>query len=263
MSFSLAGKVAVITGASSGIGAEIARCLALKGIKVGLGARRLDLLEEVKGSIVSITNRHEDVFCMSVDVVNREQVHQFVTATEAALGPIHIAIINAGVMPYTYMKSCEEDQWERMVDVNCKGFLHLIGGVLPLMIDRKVGHIVVTSSDAGRKVFDGLAVYSGTKHFIEATCRGIRQEMASINIPIKVTLIQPGDVNTNLAHTTTDLQCKLKYCNNENDNKNKNKNEWEGILSSCDVAGGVVYALEAPPHLAINEILMEPTTAPI
>lgn len=92
------------------------------------------------------------------------------------------------------------------MDVNCKGLLHGIGAVLPGMMERRRGHIVNTSSDAGRKVFPGLAVYSATKYFVEAVSRGLRAELAAKELPIKVTTVQPGDVLTDLNKTTTDME---------------------------------------------------------
>ena len=156
-------------------------------------------------------------------------------------------------MPYTYMKNLHEDEWELMVDVNCKGVLNGIGAVLPNMLKRRRGHIINISSDAGRKVFAGLTVYSATKHFVEAVSRGLRQECAEAGV--RVTTIQPGDVKTDLASITTDQEA-LKM-------GDYLKEPGVRVLSPEHIADACVFALTQPRHVAVNEILVEPTQFPI
>ena len=196
----LRGKVVLITGASSGIGAAIAKALASAGASVAIGGRRLDRLKDLADKLSTETGSR--VFPYQVDVTVRVQVKEFVVESERALGSCDIFCNNAGVMNYTRLEHGHEDLWEREVDVNCKGLLHGIGAVLPGMITRGRGHILATSSDAGRKVFPGLSVYSASKFFVEATCQGLRLETADKGI--KVTTIQPGDCKTELSNNIHD-----------------------------------------------------------
>ena len=161
-------------------------------------------------------------------------------------------------MPYTMMHNLHVEEWDKLVDVNCKGVLNGIGAVLPSMMAKKSGHIVNISSDAGRKVFSGLAVYSATKHFVEALSRGLRSEMAEKEIPIRVTCIQPGDVLTDLNKTTTDMEA-LEVCGSYLAEEGVS----EKILKTQDIVESVHFAVTQPPHSAINEILIEPTSFPI
>lgn len=204
----LLGQVALVTGASSGIGRAIATALAKAGASVGLAARRLDRLEELSASLRATYGSR--VCAVATDVTKRSEVKAFVAeACEKLGGPVDILVNNAGVMHYTKMGNLMEDQWEQAVDVNCKGVLNGIGAVLGPMLARGQGHIVNTSSDAGRKVFAGLAVYSGTKFFVEAVSQGLRLECAGTGV--KVTTVQPGDCQTELAKCTTDEEARSEY----------------------------------------------------
>jgi NADP-dependent 3-hydroxy acid dehydrogenase YdfG len=185
----------VVTGASSGIGAAVARALAHEGAQVALAARRRDALVDVQESVERQGSR-VGTLVVPTDVTDREQVKSLVARTEEELGPVDILINCAGVMFYGLMKNLHEDDWERTVDVVCKGMLNCVGAVLGGMLDRGRGHIVTISSDAGRKVFPGLAAYSGAKFFVEALSQGLRLETAGTGL--KVTTIQPGIVATEL-----------------------------------------------------------------
>ena len=248
----LAGKVALVTGASSGIGAAIAQGLSLAGAKVGLGGRRLDRLQELADQLSSVEGA-EKVHPCKVDVTNRQEMEAFCKECEAALGgPIDIFVNNAGVMFYGRLEAMNEEQWHMEVDVNCKGLLHATACVLPGMLARGSGHIVVTSSDAGRKVFPGLANYSASKFFVEAFCQGMRLENADRGL--KVTTIQPGDCKTELSQLTTDEEARKEFA--------QPSQEREFWLDPQDVAGAVLYAVSAPDHVGINEVLIEPRGAP-
>jgi NADP-dependent 3-hydroxy acid dehydrogenase YdfG len=167
---SLQGRVAVVTGASSGIGASVARALAHEGAHVALAARRREALLEVQTGL----NQHRGKarsLVVPTDITDRAQVKSLIARTEEDLGPVDILVNCAGVMYYTLMKNSHEDDWERTVDVLCKGMLNCVGAVLRGMLTRGRGHIITVSSDAGRKVFPGLAVYSGSKFFVEPSHR--------------------------------------------------------------------------------------------
>ncbi|TYZ60597.1 hypothetical protein PybrP1_004541 [[Pythium] brassicae (nom. inval.)] len=194
----LSGKVAVVTGASGGIGAAIASRLANAGAKVALGARRVDALELVRADIAAKVGASDGVVIVQTDVTKREDMHNLVRRAEESFGPVDILVNNAGVMPFELLKNVNQDSWDRTIDINCKGVLNGIAAVLPKMLERKRGHIVNISSDAGRKVFAGLGVYSASKMFVEAVSQALRLE--NIGSGLRVTTIQPGNVATELVN---------------------------------------------------------------
>lgn len=244
----LDGKVAIVTGASSGIGSCIAKVLAGAGAKVAMAARRVDKLKELQSEIEKDGGV---AIAVKTDVVKREETKELVCHTEYTLGPVDILVNNAGVMYYTMMKNMHEDEWERQVDINCKGVMNGIGAVLPGMLERKSGHIVNMSSDAGRTGFAGLAVYSGTKFFVEGLSQAMRHEVKDSGI--RVTCIQPGDVKTELIVHTTDMEAKEQFSGGD----------AHKILDPVDIGNAVLYAVTQPDHVGINEILIEPRDAPI
>lgn len=244
---SLGGKVAIVTGASSGIGEAVARALAENGAKVVLAARRKDRLDKIRDEIVEMGDVAVSV---ATDVVNRQEVLDLVSHTKKTLGPVDIIVNCAGLGYYTTLKNCLVDEWERMVDVNCKGVMNSIAAVLPGMLTRKKGHIISISSNAGRKVFAGLTVYSATKFFVEALMQGLRLE--TVGSGIKVTTIQPGDVSTEFGAGGADAQARENYEVSENIKR----------LNPNDIASAIVYAATQPDHCAVNEIMLEPTDAP-
>jgi len=154
-------------------------------------------------------------------------------------------------MYYTLMKNSHEDDWERTVDVLCKGMLNCVGAVLKGMLTRGRGHIITVSSDAGRKVFPGLTVYSGSKFFVEAVSQGIRLETAGTGL--KVTTVQPGNVSTDLLTLSGDEQALELY----------GRPSGARVLDAENVAAAVVYALSQPEHVAVNEVLVEPRDEPV
>ncbi|KAL4230934.1 hypothetical protein ACF0H5_011308 [Mactra antiquata] len=244
----LQGKVAIVTGASSGIGKNIAIALAEAGAKVAMAARRIDRLQEVE----TLISQNDGVsISVKTDVTIRKEVEDLVKHTEVTLGPVDILVNNAGVMYYTLMKNLHLQEWDTTIDVNVKGATNCIGAVLDGMLKRGQGHIVNMSSDAGRKGFAGLAVYSGTKFYIEGLSQGLRQEVCGSGV--RVTCIQPGDVKTELLAHTSDQEAKEQF-----DGSSSHK-----ILEPVDIANAVVYAVTQPQHVGVNEILIEPREAPI
>ncbi|XP_052077190.1 uncharacterized protein LOC127715191 [Mytilus californianus] len=243
----LEGKIAIVTGASSGIGRAIAVVLCQAGAKVALAARRMERLEEINREI---TDQEGICICVKTDVTKREDVKELVKHTESVFGPVDILVNNAGVMYYTMMKNLHEDEWERQIDLNCKGLTNCIGAVLDGMLKRGSGHIVNMSSDAGRKGFPGLAVYSGTKFYVEGLSQALRQEVCGSGV--RVTCIQPGDVKTELISHSTDKEAQEKY-----DGSSSCK-----ILEPTDIANAVLYAVTQPEYVGVNEILVEPREAP-
>jgi thioester reductase-like protein len=244
----LSGLVAVITGASSGIGAATAAALAKEGAHVALAARRTEALETLKKKLAIYGGK---VTVHQTDVTKKEQVESLIRTTEASLGPVDILVSCAGVMYFTMMANVQTEEWERTVDVNCKGLLHCLSSTVPSMLSRGKGHIVAISSDAGRKVFPGLGVYSASKFFVEATLQALRVETAGSGL--RVTSVQPGNVATELLAMSTDAEALKKY----------GEPSGAKVLDAEDVANSIVYALSQPQHVAVNEVLIEPRDEPI
>jgi NADP-dependent 3-hydroxy acid dehydrogenase YdfG len=240
----------VVTGASSGIGAAVARALAHEGAHVALAARRRDMLVEVQAGLEH-DGTEVRTLIVPTDVTVRQQVKSLVARAEGELGPVDILVNCAGVMYYTLMKNLCEEDWEQTVDVLCKGMLNCVGAVLEGMLGRGRGHIITISSDAGRKVFPGLAVYSAGKFFVEAVSQGLRLETAGTGL--KVTTIQPGNVATDLLALSRDPEALAHY----------GQPSGARVLDPEDIAASVVYALTQPDHVAVNEILVEPRDEPV
>lgn len=246
----LENKVIAITGASSGIGMSIAEVLCEAGALVCLGGRRLNILSDFANKL---NKDYVKAIALKVDVTSKDETKEWINKCINHFGKIDVLINNAGVMHYTLMKNLLEDQWEKEVDVNIKGVLNGIGAVLPSMIEKKKGHIVNISSDAGKKGFPGLSVYSGTKFFIEGMSQGLRHEL--LEFGIKVTCIQPGDVKTGISINTTDIEANEMYAQKNNDSI-----YW---LNPNDVAKTILFVLTSPDNVSINEILVEPKCSPI
>lgn len=154
-------------------------------------------------------------------------------------------------MYFTMMKNVHTEEWERTVDVNCKGLLHSLSSTVPSMLARGKGHIVAISSDAGRKVFPGLGVYSASKMFVEGTLQALRVETAGSGL--RVTSVQPGNTATDLLNMSSDAEAVKKY----------GEPTGAKILDPEDVAGAIVYAVTRPEHVSVNEVLIEPRDEPI
>jgi NADP-dependent 3-hydroxy acid dehydrogenase YdfG len=246
---SLRNRIAVVTGASSGIGAAVVSALNAEGVHVALAARREEALLEIQAGLDSGDGRKYMV--CPTDVTDREQVRSLVARVEEELGPVEILVNCAGVMYYTLMKNRREEEWERTVEINCKGALNCVGAVLSGMLERGEGHVVMISSDAGRKVFPGLAVYSASEFFVEALSQGLRLETTGTGL--KVTTIQPGNVATDLISMSGDEEALDEY----------GQPGESRVLDPEDVAASVVHALVQPEHVAVNEILVEPRDEPV
>lgn len=244
----LTGRVAVITGASSGIGAAVASALAVEGCHLVLAARRTAALENLKRRLVV---REGKVIIKQTDVTDKAQVDDLFKTAEKELGPVDILVSCAGVMYFTMMANVQMQEWNTTVDVNCKGLLHCLSASVPSMLDRGTGHIVAISSDAGRKVFPGLGVYSASKFFVEATLQSLRLETAGKGL--RVTSVQPGNTQTDLLGMSTDAEAIQKF----------GQPSGAKILDPVDVANAIVFGLKQPDYVAVNEILIEPRDEPI
>lgn len=242
----LSGRVAIVTGASSGIGEATARELARAGAHVALAARRLDRLIATASEIGEQDGGN--AIAVECDVRDASQVESLVIQTLKEFGQIDALINNAGVMPLSPIARLHVDDWHEMVDINITGVLNGVASVLPHMLERGSGHIINVSSVAGRLVFPGAAVYCGTKHFVHAFSDGLRAELGQKGI--RVTIVAPGYVATELQAGIRDDRTREGLLDMYKD---------VDVLQSEDIARGVMFAMTQPEHVGINEILVRPT----
>lgn len=246
MNNTIQGKVVIITGASSGIGATIAKMLATYGAVLSLAARRKDRLEQL---IKEIKAAGGEATAWTTDVTKRDNVMELVKNTVDLYGKVDVMINNAGVMPLSRIDALQYDQWDQMIDTNIKGVLYGIGAVLPYMQARKSGHIINVASVAGHRVpiGSGSAVYSATKFAVRAISEGLRQEVKPYNL--RTTIISPGAIRTELPDSVTDPGIRTVM----------QGSVFDIAISPESIARAVVYALEQPEDFDVNEILLRPT----
>ena len=237
-------KVVIVTGASSGIGYSTALKLSKAGAKVAAGARRVEKLESLKKEVQQDGG---EILVKKLDVTKKEDCDSFINLVNQTWNKIDILINNAGIMPLSFFKNLKVNEWEQMIDVNLKGILYCTAAVIPYMITKKSGHIINLSSVAGRIVFPAGSVYCATKHAVTAFSEGLRLELSQ-RYNIKVTCIEPGVVSTELPNTITDKSLESFV---------KSVKEMES-LKADDIANAIIYSLDSPPYLNINEILLRP-----
>ena len=235
----------MITGASSGIGYSTAKALAKKGAKIVAGARRKDRLETLQKEI---TNDGGEIIICETDVTKKSDCDNLVKQAINKFDQVDVLLNNAGLMPLSFVKSLKIDEWDRMIDVNIKGVMYCTAAVIPTMIEKKSGHIVNISSVAGRVVFPAGSVYCATKHAVTAFSEGLRQEL-SVRKNIRITSIEPGVVQTELTNTITEKSLEAFV--------EKHK-DMEGLQAE-DISNAIIFAIDAPNHVNVNEILVRPT----
>lgn len=240
-------NTAIVTGASSGIGQATAKELAAKGYHVMLAARREERLVELKKEIEAEGGSAD---YKVTDVTSVDDMKSLAQETLEKTGRIDVFVNNAGLMPLSFMNKLKIDEWDKMVDVNIKGVLYGIAAVLPVMEQQKSGHILNVSSVAGHQVSKGSAVYSGTKYAVRAISDGLRQEIDPSH-EIRVTIVSPGAVETELTNTITDEDVLEAF-----------KGTSMEMLKAHDIANAIAYAVEQPPHVDVNEILIRPRQQP-
>jgi len=240
----IAGKIIVITGASSGLGEASARLLSAEGATVVLGARRVERIQALADELVAKGAR---ALALATDVTERTQVSALIDAAVQTFGRIDVLINNAGLMPQSPLDRLKVDDWDQMIDVNIKGVLYGIAAALPHMQRQKAGHIINVSSVAGHKVGPGGAVYSATKHAVRALSEGLRQEVKAWNI--RSTIISPGAVATELPGSATEADVAQRL-----------KDFYDAYAIPADsFARTVAFAISQPDDVDINEILFRPT----
>ncbi len=245
----LDGKVAVVTGASSGIGEETVRALAAEGAAVVAGARRKERLD---GLVEEVTSGGGRAIAVECDVTDEEQAHDLVRRAVEEFGSLDILVNNAGVMLLSTVGKGLSDQWRQMFEVNVMGLLYATDAAIRVMKEQGSGHLVNISSVAGRKVTrDSSGVYAGTKFAVNAISEGLRQELLADNI--RVTIVEPGAVATELPDHITDEDARESL---------------GGLLKldrlqAPDIAEAIVYAVTQPERVSVNEILIRPTQQPV
>ncbi len=243
MADKLNGKVAVVTGASSGIGEATVRSLAAEGAAVVAGARRKERLE---GLVEEVTRSGAQAIAVECDVTDEQQAHALIDRAIGEFGRIDILVNNAGVMLLSKVEKGLSDEWRRMFDVNVLGLLYATDAAIEAMKEQGSGHIVNVSSVAGRKTRPTGGVYSGTKFAVNAISEALRQEL--LEDGVRVTIVEPGAVATELTDHITDEEVRegLKQRSIE-------------PLQSEDIANAIAYAVGQPQRVSVNEILIRPT----
>ena len=242
----LSGRVAAVTGASSGIGEATALALAQAGAAVALGARRVDRLEALAARIEEAGGRAIAIEC---DVADEASAHAFIATTVEQLGGLDILVNNAGVMLLGPIEGADTDEWRQMMDVNVLGLLYCTQAAMPHLRDGGHGHVVNVSSVAGRTASAFVGVYNATKWAVTGFSEALRQEAAMSMI--RVTCVEPGMVETELpSHNTNPLVLERVE---------KLKEKYGEVLESEDIAAAILHAVTAPPRVNVNEVLIRPS----
>ncbi len=241
----LQGKVALVTGASSGIGEATALALARAGARVAIAARRRDRLDGVAARIADLRS---ESLVLEADVARTDQAESIVARTVDRWGRLDVLVNNAGLMALSPIDRARVEDWKRMLDLNLLGLMVTTRAALPHMRRQKDGHVVNISSTAGRVANPDASVYAATKFGVGAFSEALRREVYRDNI--RVTIIEPGAVATELREHVPDPDTRERI------------DTWARSmrqLRSEDVAAAILYAVSQPPHVNVNEILLRPT----
>jgi NADP-dependent 3-hydroxy acid dehydrogenase YdfG len=246
----LDGTVALVTGASSGIGEATARALAAEGAAVALVARRKDRLDALAQAIEADGGR---ALAIEADITGQEQARAAVAQAVEGLGRLDTVINNAGVMLLGPVEDAPTDEWDRMVDLNLKGLLYVAHAALPHLQSaaagepRQVADLVNISSVAGRVARAGSGVYNATKFGVGAFSEALRQEVTQKHV--RISLVEPGATDTELrSHNRPEVQEAIMA-------------RFTGVerLQAADIADAIRYIVTRPGHVAVNEMLVRPT----
>ncbi|MBS3510367.1 SDR family oxidoreductase [Staphylococcus aureus] len=227
----LTDKIAVVTGAGSGIGEAIATLLHEEGAKVVLAGRNKDKLQNVANQLAQ-----ESVKVETTDVTNKEEVDELMKIAQQTFGGLDIVINSAGQMLSSKITDYQVDEWDSMIDVNIKGTLYTAQAALPTMLEQSSGHLINIASISGFEVTKSSTIYSATKAAVHTITQGLEKELAKTGV--KVTSISPGMVDT-----------AITAAYNPSDRKK---------LDPQDIAEAVLYALTQPKHVNVNEITVRP-----
>ncbi len=245
----LSGTVALVTGASSGIGEATARALAEQGAAVALVARRGDRLDALGGEIESAGGR---ALKIEADVSDRDQAEVAVARAAEELGRLDVVVNNAGVMLLGPIVDAPVEEWEQMIEVNLLGLFYVSHAAIPHLLEaaqgeRGVADLVNISSVAGRVARMGSGVYNATKFGVGAFSESLRQEVTGRQV--RVSLVEPGAVATELVdHNRPEIQEMIRGRIGDIER-----------LQAPDIADAISYVVTRPAHVAINEVLVRPT----
>ena len=244
----LKGTVALVTGASSGIGADTAAALAAQGAGVALAARRRERLDALAAGL---REQGATALVLESDITDEQQAVEAVERTVAELGRLDTLISNAGVMLLGPAVGAPLSEWQRMVDLNVLGLLYCAHAALPHLLraaqdsPRQVADLVNISSVAGRVARNGSGVYNLTKHGVGAFSESLRQEVAKRYV--RVSLVEPGATATELAgHNRPEVLDSMR-------------NQFGQRMDAEDIADAITYIVTRPRHVAVNEMLIRPT----
>lgn len=227
----LTDKIAVVTGAGSGIGEAIATLLHEEGVKVILAGRNKDKLQNVANQLAQ-----DSVKVVPTDVTKKEEVDELIKIAQQTFGGLDIVINSAGQMLSSKITDYQVDEWDSMIDVNIKGTLYMAQAALPTMLEQSSGHLINIASISGFEVTKSSTIYSATKAAVHTITQGLEKELAKTGV--KVTSISPGMVDT-----------AITAAYNPTDRKK---------LEPQDIAEAVLYALTQPKHVNVNEITVRP-----
>ncbi|HET6553996.1 MAG TPA: SDR family NAD(P)-dependent oxidoreductase [Dyella sp.] len=245
MSKPLEGRIALVTGASSGIGEATALALAEAGAKVAIAARRRERLDALASRLEKLG---AEPTVLVADLAVEAEAQRIVKETEARYGRLDILVNNAGVMYLEPVEQADLRRWRHMLELNVLSLIASTQAALPGMRERRDGHVVNISSTAGRVANPNAAAYSATKFGVVAFSEALRREVYQHNI--RVTVIEPGVVETELRDHIGHAEVKA------------NLNAWADSmrqLQGRDVADAIVFCVSRPAHVNINEVLMRPT----
>ncbi len=227
----LTDKIAVVTGAGSGIGEAIATLLHEEGAKVVLAGRNKEKLQNVANQL-----SQDSVKVVPTDVTNKEEVDELIKIAQQTFGGLDIVINSAGQMLSSKITDYQVDEWDSMIDVDIKGTLYTVQAALPTMLEQSSGHLINIASISGFEVTKSSTIYSATKAAVHTITQGLEKELAKTGV--KVTSISPGMVDT-----------AITAAYNPSDRKK---------LDPQDIAEAVLYALTQPSHVNVNEITVRP-----
>jgi 3-hydroxy acid dehydrogenase/malonic semialdehyde reductase len=244
------GKWSIITGATAGIGWATAEQLAHAGYSLILVGRRADRLKELRDKLLkasSQTKMVQEFKTIVLDITKKSEIDDFVQSEGSALEDVSVLVNNAGLAKGTdKIQDGQISDWDQMFDTNVKGMLYLTRAILPYMIKKKNGHIINLGSVAGHTVYPGGAVYCASKFAVRALSEGLRMDLAGTNI--RVSNIEPGMVNTEFSKVRLGDQAKADQV-------------YAGMtpLSPQDIAETILWCLQRPAHVNIQELIIYPT----
>jgi len=240
----LTDKTAIVTGASSGIGAATARALAAHGARIVAAAKDEEglaiLVNELRAAGHEATS-------LVTDVTDAEQTIAMAQRAKDTYGSVDILVNNAGLMLFSNWVDLATQDWNAMIDVNIKGYLNSIAAVLPFMIEQKSGQILNMDSVAGHQVGPAAGVYSATKFFVQAITQSMRKELG-VQHGVRANTVSPGVINTGWADKVTDPEGR------------KAAQALNAIaIAPDDVSRAVIYALNQPANVTVNDLIISPT----